>query len=203
MWWTDLTARRDAVQAALQESEIDASAVVEPGASIEGPVRLGAGARVCAGAIVRGPVEIGEGTMIGNGAVVRGPTSIGRNCRIGLGVEVKASVIADDVSLGPQSYVGDSLIERRAYFGAQVRTSNHRLDGKNVTAMVDGSATDTGLDKLGCHVGAGAAIGIHCVILPGRTVSPDTIFGPGIIIEKNLPAGRYRLPQNLIFEERL
>jgi len=201
MWWDDLASTRGALVADLRQDQIDPAAVIEPGATVEGPVQIGAGARVCAGAIIRGPVKIGAGTLIGNGAVVRGPTSIGENCLVGLGTEIKSSVIGDEVALGPQSYVGDSLIESGAYFGAQVRTSNHRLDKKNVTGLVDGMVVDTGFEKLGCHIGSGAAIGIHCVILPGRSVSGGAIVGPGIVIQKNLSAARYRLCQNIITEE--
>ncbi|MDR7103013.1 hypothetical protein [Croceicoccus sp. BE223] len=179
-------------------TQVDPTCVIEPGAIVEGPVRIGADVRICAGAIVRGPVVIGEGAMIGNNAVVRGPSALGRGCRIGFAAEIKSSVLGDEVAIGPQSYVGDSLVEDAAYLGAQVRTSNHRLDKRNVTALIDGQVTDTGCEKLGCHIGRDAALGIHCIILPGRSVAGGTIVGPGIIIEKNLPAGRYRLAQNII-----
>lgn len=201
MWWADLASRRAALEADLVRDDVHPTAVIEGGVLIEGYVRIGPNVRICSGAFIKGPVAIGEGTLIGNGAAVRGPTLIGRECKIGLGAEIKTSVIEDGVAIGPQSYVGDSLIEAGAYFGAQVRTSNHRLDKRNVTAIVDGVVSDTGFEKLGCHVGANAAIGIHCVILPGRSVAADTIIGPGIIIQKNLKAGQYRLLQNIISEE--
>lgn len=63
--------------------------------------------------------------------------------------------------------------------------------------MVDGETVDTGLEKLGCLIGARAALGIQVIILPGRVVAPDSIFAPRITIEKNLPPGRYRAIQQL------
>jgi bifunctional UDP-N-acetylglucosamine pyrophosphorylase/glucosamine-1-phosphate N-acetyltransferase len=63
--------------------------------------------------------------------------------------------------------------------------------------MVEGTRTDTGHEKLGCRVGAGAALGIQVIILPGREIAPGSVFGPRITVEKNLPVGRYRLPQQL------
>lgn len=202
MWWTDLAERRNAVGEQLVEQNIDPTCVIEPGAIVVGPVRLGPNVQVCAGAIIRGPVDIGEGSMIGNNAVVRGPSVLGSECRVGFGAEIKHSVLADNVTIGPQSYVGDSLVESFAYLGAQVRTSNHRLDQRNVTALVDGTICDTGFEKLGCHIGKRAAIGIHCVVLPGRSVASGAIVGPGIVVEKNLSAGRYRLAQNIIGEKQ-
>jgi len=197
MWWNDLSAARDEVAKSCTATRIAPGAIVEDGAIIEGPVVIDSGARICRGAIVRGPVLIGAGSMIGNGAVVRGPSRIGRGVRIGLGAEIKCSVLADNVAIGPQCYLGDTLVEAGAYLGAMVRTSNHRLDGHTVTALCKGELIDTGLEKLGCHIGESAALGIQVVILPGRTVAAHAVFGPGIIIEKNLPAGRYRLVQQL------
>lgn len=202
MWWLELVERRDDVGRHIVASDIDPTCVIEPGAIVGGPVRLGANVRICAGAIVRGPVDIGDGTMIGNNAVVRGPSALGRECRVGFAAEIKGSVLGDKVTIGPQSYVGDSLIDAFVYLGAQVRTSNHRLDKRNVTALIDGKICDTGFEKLGCHIGRKAAIGIHCVILPGRSVAQDAIVGPAIVIEKNLSAGRYRLAQNIIKEQQ-
>lgn len=198
MWWLDLERRRDAIASEVIGSQIDPTCVIEPGATVDGPVRLGAGVRICAGAVIRGPVSIGDDSLIGNNAVVRGPLALGRGCRIGFAAEIKTSVIGDEVAIGPQSYVGDSLVDDHAYLGAQVRTSNHRLDKRSVTALIDGQITDTGCEKLGCHIGRDAALGIHCIILPGRSIASGAIVGPGIIIEKNLSAGRYRLAQNII-----
>jgi acetyltransferase-like isoleucine patch superfamily enzyme len=101
------------------------------------------------------------------------------------------------VAIGPQCFVADSKIENDAYLGAQVRTSNHRLDKRTVEVLVDGKRVDTGLEKLGCLIGARSALGIQVIILPGREIAPDSIFAPRVTIEKNLPTGRYRLAQPL------
>ena len=109
----------------------------------------------------------------------------------------RGGALEERVTIGPQCFVADSKIEREAYLGAQVRTSNHRLDKATVKVMVDGEAVDTGLEKLGCLIGAQSALGIQVIILPGRIVAPGSIFAPRITIEKNLPPGRYRQAQQL------
>ena len=56
---------------------------------------------------------------------------------------------------------------------------------------------DSGLEKLGCLIGANAALGIQVIVLPGRVIAPNSIFAPRVTIEKNLPTGRYRHAQQL------
>lgn len=199
MWWLDLEARRTLATATLG-GEIHALAVIEAGAIFDerdGPITLGANSRICAGATIKGPVTIGDHCMVGNLAMIRGPTVIGNRVSIGFATEVKAAVIEDDVSIGPQCFVADSLVEQGAYLGAQVRTSNHRLDRKSVTVFAGGQLIDSGHEKLGCRIGSKASLGIQVIVLPGRDVAPGSIFAPRITVERNLPTGRYRLNQTL------
>jgi bifunctional UDP-N-acetylglucosamine pyrophosphorylase/glucosamine-1-phosphate N-acetyltransferase len=198
MWWAELDAM--AGELASAAPSIHPDALVDPAAMIDersGPVRIGAGTIVCAGARIEGPVELGEDCLIGNLAFVRGPVRAGRGVRIGFAAEIKNALLADEVSIGPQCFVADSRLDRRAYLGAQVRTSNHLLDGRTVTVEWAGERRDSGREKLGCWIGEGAALGIQVVVLPGRIVAAGSLFGPRITIEKNLPAGRYRLAQTI------
>ena len=203
MWWRELQAQ----QASSPESSgpvealtIDPTATIADGALLDsslGPIVIGARTKICRGAHLQGPISIGSDCMIGDLAIVRGPVTIGDGTRVGFATEIKNAIIEERVTIGPQCFVADSKIEREAYLGAQVRTSNHRLDKATVKVMVDGVAVDTGLDKLGCLIGAGSALGIQVIVLPGRVVAAGSIFAPRITIEKNLPTGRYRPAQQL------
>lgn len=200
MWWTNIQdLARDV--AAGNSGVVDPSAVIEPGAILNdaaGPISIGARTRVCAGAIVNGPVRVGIDCLIGNNALVRGPSDIGDDVRIGYSSEIKHSRIADGVRIGPMCFVADSIIDASAYLGAMVRTSNHRLDGKVVTVRTTkGGEMSTGLEKLGCWIGARTALGIQVIVLPGRVVPPDSIFEPRITISRNHPPGRYRVIQTV------
>jgi bifunctional UDP-N-acetylglucosamine pyrophosphorylase/glucosamine-1-phosphate N-acetyltransferase len=203
MWWRELEALKDrwpGLPDPDQSLVIDRSAVLCEGVVLDasrGPIIIGERTKICHGAHLQGPLEIGSDCLIGNLCIVRGPARIGDGTRIGFATEIKHALIADHVTIGPQCFVADSKIERGAYLGAQVRTSNHRLDKATVTVMVAGKAVDTGLEKLGCLIGARAALGIQVIVLPGRVVAPDSIFAPRITIEKNLPSGRYRPAQQL------
>lgn len=201
MWWRDVhSPGRGPANTEASLRLIDATAQIATGAVLDmrnGPIVVGARTIICRGAHIVGPVVIGADCLIGNFALVRGTTSIGDGSRIGFAAEIKNAIIEERVTIGPQCFVADSKIEQGAYLGAQVRTSNHRLDQRPVEIMLDGERFDTGHEKLGCLIGAGSALGIQVIILPGREIAPGSVFGPRITVEKNLPAGRYRLPQPL------
>lgn len=202
MWWRELQAQ--ARSARFQED--DRKARLDPSASVaetarldvsRGPIIIGARTRICEGAYIEGPAAIGDDCMIGNFALVRGPVWIGKRTRIGFATEIKSAIIQDRVTIGPQCFVADSKIEHDVYLGAQVRTSNHRLDKQNVKVLVEGEWVDTGVEKLGCLIGAGSSLGIQVIVLPGRVIAPGSAFAPRITVEKNLPTGRYRVAQQL------
>ncbi|HVL30207.1 MAG TPA: hypothetical protein VM326_05785 [Sphingomicrobium sp.] len=198
MWWREVHGKRARSIPCPDGLIFDPSARIDPDAALDtsaGPIAIGARTVICRGACIVGPVVIGDDCLIGNGAMIRGTTNVGDGSRIGFASEVKNAVIGKRVSIGPQCFVADSKIENDAYLGAQVRTSNHRLDGRTVEVLLDGERHDTGQEKLGCLIGAGASLGIQVIVLPGREVAPGAMFGPRITVEKNLPAGRYRLVQ--------
>ena len=202
MWWRELQRQADRAAASQTAGELHIykSAEVSPDAILDasrGPISIGARSRICPGAYIEGPAFIGTDCLIGNLAMIRGTTTIGHGTRIGFATEVKNAVIGDRVAIGPQCFIADSKIENDAYLGAQVRTSNHRLDRQTVKVFVDGEWIDTGLEKLGCLIGAGSSLGIQVIVLPGRMIAPGSSFAPRITVEKNLPAGRYRLAQQL------
>jgi NDP-sugar pyrophosphorylase family protein len=203
VWWRELQAQERGFR---EPPRLDSAADIHPSAHVAdtatldtalGPIVVGERTRICGGAYVQGPVTIAADCLIGNLAMIRGSTSIGAGTRIGFAAEVKNAIIEEQVTIGPQCFVADSKIERHAYLGAQVRTSNHRLDKENVKVLVDGEWIDTGLEKLGCLIGERSSLGIQVIVLPGRVIQPDTSFAPRITVEKNLPAGRYRLAQQL------
>jgi len=198
MWWDDIALIAERVKRAAKASRIDATATIEPGAVIDdsaGPVVVGPRSRLCAGARVRGPVVIGSDCLVGNHAMLRGPLLIGDGVRIGFATEIKQAAIADRVSIGPLCFVADSRVDEDAYLGALVRTSNHRLDGQQVSVRDGDREILTGMDKLGCWIGARASLGIQVIVLPGRVVAADTMFEPRVTVARNYPTGRYRVQQ--------
>lgn len=200
MWWVEVRslATRLANAADGGPSRIDVSAVIEPGVVIDdgpGPVVIGARSRICRGALLRGPILIGTDCLIGNNAMLRGPIDIGDRVRIGYATEIKQALIADRVTIGPLCFVADSKLDEDVYLGAQVRTSNHRLDRKEIVVRDGTQEIATGLEKLGCWIGARASLGVQVIILPGRVIAEDSLFEPRVTIARNHPSGRYRTKQ--------
>lgn len=200
MRWWDKIAALDGLANQLTASMVHPTAIIEDGALLDdraGAIRIGAGTRICSGALIRGPVEIGADCLLGNAALVRGPTTIADGTRIGHAVEIKRALIGIGVAIGPMCFVADSWVDCQAYLGAMVRTSNQRLDRKPVFVRHEGKFVPTGADKLGCWIGAQAALGIQVIILPGRVVAPRSLIEPRVTITQNLPTGRYRVRQEL------
>lgn len=185
-WWIEWTKTRENLCCEWQDDQSNE------------PRTVGNDSYVSENAIFRGNVVIGNNCMIGNGVILRGNVVIEDNVRIGAGVEIKDSIIKENTMIGPLCFIGDSLIEKGAYLGALVRTSNHRLDKNNIQSWNGEAFEDTGCEKLGAWIQENAHLGIGVVILPGRIVSKNSLFEPNIIIKKNHPTGHYRLVQNLI-----
>ncbi|MFB5204542.1 hypothetical protein ABGA94_00675, partial [Stenotrophomonas sp. 3diitr2024] len=49
---------------------------------------------------------------------------------------LKNALIGDGACIAPQCFIADSRVDARAYLGALVRTSNHRLDGATVAVHI-------------------------------------------------------------------
>jgi len=199
MWWLEIQHLGERViELAGETSAIDPTAVIEPGAVLDdtlGPIVIGARTQVCSGAVLRGPIVIGEECLVGNLAMVRGPVLIGDRTRIGFATEIKQALIGDRVSIGPQCFVADSKVDADAYLGAQVRTSNQRLDREAITVRMGNREISTNCGKLGCWIGARASLGIQVIVLPGRVIAEDSLFEPRVTIARNHPTGRYRARQ--------
>jgi bifunctional UDP-N-acetylglucosamine pyrophosphorylase/glucosamine-1-phosphate N-acetyltransferase len=201
MWWAEIERMAERVASDRRYGAGFANTSwIEPGAILDettGPISIGAGSIVCAGATIRGPVIVGEGCLIGNQAMLRGPVLIEDGVRIGFATEIKNSELKMNALVGPMCFIADSRVDEEAYLGAQVRTSNQRLDRAPISVRGERGEVNTGRDKLGCWIGARASLGIQVIVLPGRVVAPDSLFEPRITISRNYPTGRYRAAQSV------
>jgi len=159
---------------------------VSHGVTIEGCLVLGAGSRLLPGVFVEGNAVIGRGCKVGPNCYVRGNTSIGDGCHIGQAVEVKNSILMDNVGMGHLSYCGDSVIGEGTNFGAGTITANFRHDGQPHRSMVEGKLVGTGRRKFGSIIGDDVHTGIHTSIYPGRKIWPHLATRPGQVVERDL-----------------
>jgi len=156
---------------------------VSDAANIDGTLHVGKGTVILPGVYIEGKVIIGKNCKIGPNCYIRGNTCIGDNCHIGQAVEIKNSLIMDNVSAGHLSYIGDSVICSGTNLGAGFITANLRHDGRNHKSMVNNQLTDTGRRKMGVIIGDNVHTGIHCSIYPGRKLWPDVCTAPGEIVK--------------------
>lgn len=170
-------------------TESDILGEVYEGVHVDGEVLVGEDTRILPGVYIEGKVVIGCNCKIGPNCYLRGPTTIGDNCHIGQAVEVKASILMNDVSLGHLSYAGDSIIGAHTNFGAGTITANFRHDGKNHRSMVESRLMDTNRRKLGAIIGDRVHTGIHTSILPGRKLWPGVSTYPGDVVSRDITVG--------------
>jgi bifunctional UDP-N-acetylglucosamine pyrophosphorylase/glucosamine-1-phosphate N-acetyltransferase len=71
-------------------------------------------------------------------------------------------------------------------FGAT--TANYRLDGRTVPSTAAGQRIDTGREKLGAIIGAGAKVGVNTSLMPGVKIGAGAIIGPNLRINRDVPA---------------
>ena len=161
---------------------------VEEGAHLTGPVHVSENARVRSGAYIEGPVFIDDGADVGPNCFVRPCTSIGKHARVGNACEVKNSVIMDGAHVGHLSYIGDSILGEKCNLGAGTITANLRFDGGHVKMMIKDAVLDSGRRKLGVVLGDNVKTGIGTLLMPGVKVGNDSWVGPGLVLDRDLPA---------------
>jgi bifunctional UDP-N-acetylglucosamine pyrophosphorylase/glucosamine-1-phosphate N-acetyltransferase len=176
---------------------------VEAGAVIVPPVEIGEGTLVRSGAYIIGPVKIGRNSLIGPNCFIRPYTSIGDNCHIGNAVEIKNSIIMDGSNAPHLNYVGDSIIGENCNLGAGTITANLRHDRANIRVEIKGKLEDSGRHKLGAIIGHGVKTGINVSIYPGRKIGSNSLIGPGVVVDKNVPPRTMLLLKQEKIEKRV
>jgi UDP-N-acetylglucosamine diphosphorylase / glucose-1-phosphate thymidylyltransferase / UDP-N-acetylgalactosamine diphosphorylase / glucosamine-1-phosphate N-acetyltransferase / galactosamine-1-phosphate N-acetyltransferase len=156
---------------------------VEKNCVLKGAVRIEKGALIKSGSYIEGPVCIKENSVIGPNAFVRGRTIIGINSKIGNGVEIKNSIINDNVNVAHLSYIGDSIIDDNCNIGAGTVFANLRFDNQNVNVLVKDKKIDTGRIKFGSILGENVSIGVNCSLMPGTTISSDSVIAPQTLVK--------------------
>ncbi len=148
-------------------------------------VELAPGCVVEPGALVKGPTRIGSCTEIRQGAYIRGKCVIGSGCVVGHTTEMKSSIMLDGAKAGHFAYIGDSILGKGCNLGAGTKLANLKVTGTTVRIPLPGGPVDTGLRKLGAIIGDGVELGCNSVTNPGVLlgrgclVLPATSIMPG------------------------
>ena len=151
-------------------TDIGEDCQIGPGARISDS-RIGNGVTVRDSHVVAS--EVGDGTKIGPFANLRPGSATGKNCKIGDFVELKNTQLADGVSAGHLTYLGDAEVGPRTNIGAGTITCNYDI-----------FRTPT---KSKTSIGADAFIGTHSTLVAPVTVGDDAYTAAGSVITEDVP----------------
>ncbi|MCD6301423.1 MAG: NTP transferase domain-containing protein [Staphylothermus sp.] len=178
----------EANKMALNKIETRINGHIEPNVSIKGKIIIARNAYVRSGTYIEGPAYIGENTEIGPSARIRPYSTICNGSKIGFSVEVKESLIMENVRISHLSYVGDSIICEHVNFGAGTIIANLRFDNKPVKMYIKNQLVSTGRRKFGAVVGAHVKTGINVSLMPGVKIGSYSWIAPGAIVYRDVPA---------------
>ncbi|MEE8368242.1 MAG: DapH/DapD/GlmU-related protein [Thermoanaerobaculia bacterium] len=97
---------------------------------------IGKGSRIHPGATIEGPIRIGRNAEVGSGAVLRGGTWLEDNCVVGTNTEVQSSILMDSATAPHSNYIGDSLLGAGVSLGAGTVLSSQRTGQRRLGAIL-------------------------------------------------------------------
>lgn len=146
----------------------------------EGPVYIGAGAKVMEGSMIRGGLALCDHAQLKMGTKIYGPSTFGPFCKVG--GEVSNSVFQGYSNKGHDGFVGNSVIGQWCNLGADTNTSNLKNNYGTVKVwdFELGELTDSGLTFCGLMMGDHSKCSINTQFNTGTTVGVNAnIFGHG------------------------
>jgi bifunctional N-acetylglucosamine-1-phosphate-uridyltransferase/glucosamine-1-phosphate-acetyltransferase GlmU-like protein len=128
------------------------------------------------GATLKGPMIIGPRCFVSGSALLRGGVFLAEDCIVGPAVELKTTLMFKGSKVAHLSFVGDSILGSDVNLEAGSIIANYRneLENKRILIEVAGEVVDTGVEKFGALVGDGSRIGANAVIAPGAILSPNS-----------------------------
>jgi len=137
---------------------------------------------------IEGPSYIDKGVEIGPSAYIRPWSVICNGSKIGFSVEVKESVLFENVHSHHLSYIGDSVICENVNLGAGTIIANLRFDEKTVKVLIKGTLVDSKRRKLGAIIGANVRTGVNVSIMPGVKIGSNSWILPGTVVYRDVPS---------------
>ena len=153
-------------------------------------VAVHASATIEAGAVLKGPMIVGPRCFVAAAAYLRGGTYLDEDCIIGPGSELKASFMFKGSKIAHLNFVGDSILGSGVNVEAGAIIANYRneLDDKAIRICFGTEIVETGVQKFGALVGDGVRIGANAVIAPGALLPSGTKIGRLQLVDQ-YPAG--------------
>lgn len=149
-------------------------------------------AKIAPTAFIDKPVIIGANTEVRHCAFIRGSALVGENCVIGNSVELKNTIIFDNVQVPHYNYVGDSILGYKSHMGAGSITSNLKSDRSLVDVKYDKDGElqvmHTNVKKFGAMLGDYVEVGCNAVLNPGTIIGRSSNVYPTSCVRGFIPA---------------
>lgn len=149
---------------------------------------------------IRGEVTVGSDSIIREGSHIMGPAVIGRDCDIGPNVVISPSTsIGNNVTIEPFTYIRNSVILDNVYIGSQstIRNSiigeNNLIDSHFITEsgkdlLIELEEMLCRADELGTVIGDNNIIGCDVSTAAGTLIGTECRIGTGTAITKQMPS---------------
>ena len=181
---------------------IEKSAKLAKNVIIKGKVHIGKNAKIFENAVINGPCYIGDNCIIGNNALLREYVNVEDDCLLGTNLEITRTILQKNVHFH-SGYCGDSIFDQGCRAGADIMTSNIRLDRGEIIAKqkihpvksreagISPEAklfnrVNTGLKHLGAIVGRNTFFGTRVNIMPGILIGSNCQIGPNSLARENI-----------------
>lgn len=182
--WADIVYPWDLIrlnETMIHDASSSISGIIEKGVTMKGDISVGKDTTIYSGCYIVGPVIIGEGCEIGPNACIFPSTTIGKNSVIHPFSQVRNSVIMDDVHIGSNSFIKNSIIGR----GTIIENNFSSIDGTS-TIEIEGEFKK--LEKIGVMIGEDCNIGSNVVVDPGKIIGRKCEIAPLKRILNNIPS---------------
>ena len=201
-WWNSLESPWDA---SLEWNSLgntiadnEAPSKLEDYEGIKSRVWVHPTAQILPGTYIEGPAIIGPECVVGPNCTLREFVYLDANVTVAQGAEIKASAVLEGSFLSHFCYLGHSLLGRRCSFSAGVITSTKRFDSNNIFVKWKGVKRDTGKSKVGAIIGDNVLLGVGVLIMPGKTIGPDSWVLPGTVVNFDIPQGHRPTKETLV-----
>ena len=165
----------------IQSAKATIGGTIEKGVILKGDVLVGKETKIHSGCYIVGPVIIGEGCEIGPNACIFPSSTIGNNSTINPFTEIRNSVIMEDVHIGSNSFITNSIIAR----GTIIKNHFSNILGED-TIEIEGEFKK--VKNIGVMIGEDCVIESQVVAEPGIIIGRKCKIAPLKKLNNNIPS---------------
>ncbi len=159
--------------------------IIENGATIKGNVEIGENSVIRSGCYIVGPVAIGKNCDIGPNTVILPSSAIGDNTSISSSVEIQNSILMNEVRVGNNSYISNSIIGMNNTIGPHFSTEVGR------DLMIEMKGILHHAEMLGTVIGDDNNVANRVLIKAGKTIANDCNVESGVTVHRDIPPGSF------------